>query len=147
MNNDKLKTDRLIQETSPKEHYLKNFINAFFVGGLICFIAEMIYEMLINFKIEINVASNLTFMIVIFIGSILTGFGVYDGIGQIAGCGTIVPITGYANSMTSCAIEYKTEGILTGLVANMFKLAGSVIVTSTLVGVIFGSIGYLIGRL
>lgn len=147
MNNVKIHNDELIKKTSPKEKYFKNFVNAFFIGGLICLIAEVIFETLYNFKVESDFASNLTFMIMIFLGSLLTGLGIYDGIGQIAGCGTIVPITGYANSMTSCAIEYKTEGILTGLIANMFKLAGSVIITSTLVGIFFGSIGYVIGKL
>ena len=108
-------------------------------------VAQIILELLKLSDLDKEIISSLTSISMIFIGSLLTALGYYDKIGQFAGCGTIVPITGYANSMTSCAIEYKTEGLLTGTIANMFKLAGSVIVTAVLTGVIFGSIGYLVG--
>ena len=81
----------------------------------------------------------------IFISSILTSFGLYDKIGQFAGAGTIIPITGFANSVTSSAMEYKSEGIVTGIINNMLKLAGSIIVTGTICAFVFGSIYYLLG--
>ena len=141
MNKDK----ELIKRTDPKIDYAGSFFRAFFVGGTICMVAQIILELLKLTDLDKETISSLTSISMIFIGSLLTALGYYDKIGQFAGCGTIVPITGYANSMTSCAIEYKTEGLLTGTIANMFKLAGSVIVTAVLTGVIFGSIGYLVG--
>ena len=141
MNKDK----ELIKRTDPKIDYAGSFFRAFFVGGTICMVAHIILELLKLSDLDKEIISSLTSISMIFIGSLLTTLGYYDKIGQFAGCGTIVPITGYANSMTSCAIEYKTEGLLTGTIANMFKLAGSVIVTAVLTGVIFGSIGYLVG--
>ena len=141
MNKDK----ELIKRTDPKIDYAGSFFRAFFVGGTICMVAQIILELLKLSDLDKEIISSLTSISMIFIGSLLTTLGYYDKIGQFAGCGTIVPITGYANSMTSCAIEYKTEGLLTGTIANMFKLAGSVIVTAVLTGVIFGSIGYLVG--
>ena len=78
------------------------------------------------------------------IASLLTGFGIFDRIGQFAGCGTIVPITGFANSMTSSAMESKSEGIVVGILNNMFKLAGSVISVAIISGVFVGIITYLI---
>lgn len=141
MNKDK----ELIKRTDPKIDYAGSFFRAFFVGGTICMVAQIILELLKLSDLDKETISSLTSISMIFIGSLLTALGYYDKIGQFAGCGTIVPITGYANSMTSCAIEYKTEGLLTGTIANMFKLAGSVIVTAVLTGVIFGSIGYLVG--
>ena len=139
------KNKELIKRTDPKIDYVGNFFRAFFVGGTICMVAQIILELLKLSDLDKETISSLTSISMIFIGSLLTALGYYDKIGQFAGCGTIVPITGYANSMTSCAIEYKTEGLLTGTIANMFKLAGSVIVTAVLTGVIFGSIGYLVG--
>lgn len=141
MNKDK----ELIKITDPKIDYAGSFFRAFFIGGTICMVAQIILELLKLSDLDKETINSLTSISMIFIGSLLTALGYYDKIGQFAGCGTIVPITGYANSMTSCAIEYKTEGLLTGTIANMFKLAGSVIVTAVLTGVIFGSIGYLVG--
>ena len=81
----------------------------------------------------------------VLIACLLTGFGVYDRIGQFAGAGTIVPITGFANSMASSALESKSEGIIVGIIMNMFKLAGSVIVVGVLSAYILGLIRYLWG--
>lgn len=138
---------RLIKETNPKTDYLKSFIYAFLIGGSICLIAQVIKELLLLTSLDNEIINFLTIQIMILLGSFLTAFGLYDKLGQLAGCGTIVPITGFANSLTSCAIEYKTEGLLTGTIANIFKLAGSVIVTAILTGVVFGSLGYLVGLL
>ena len=81
----------------------------------------------------------------ILLASILTAFGIYDKLGQIAGAGTIIPITGFANSVTSSAMEYKSEGIIVGIINNMLKLAGSIIVTGIICAFVFGSIYYLLG--
>ena len=81
----------------------------------------------------------------IFLSSFLTAFGVYDKIGQFAGAGTIIPITGFANSVTSSAMEYKSEGIVTGIINNMLKLAGSIIVTGIISAFIVSTILFLLG--
>ena len=142
--NEKLK--KVIIETTPKRNVLKNMIKAFLIGGLICAIAEIInFGILYFFDIEIDIASIYTVIIMIFLGAFSTGLGLYDRLGQVAGCGTIIPITGFANSMTSSALESKSEGLILGIITNVFKLAGSVIVTGVLCGVVIGTIRYLVG--
>lgn len=142
--NDKLK--KVIIETTPKRKIFKNMIKAFLIGGLICAIAEIInFGILYFFDIEKDIANIYTVIIMIFLGAFSTGLGLYDRLGQIAGCGTIIPITGFANSMTSSALESKSEGLILGIITNVFKLAGSVIVTGVLCGVIIGTIRYLVG--
>lgn len=142
--NEKLR--KVIIETTPKRKIFKNMIKAFLIGGLICAIAEIInFGILYFFDIEKDIANIYTVIIMIFLGAFSTGLGLYDRLGQVAGCGTIIPITGFANSMTSSALESKSEGLILGIITNVFKLAGSVIVTGILCGVIIGTIRYLVG--
>jgi len=142
--NEKLR--KVIIETTPKRKIFKNMIKAFLIGGLICAIAEIInFGILYFFDIEKDIANIYTVIIMIFLGAFSTGLGLYDRLGQVAGCGTIIPITGFANSMTSSALESKSEGLILGIITNVFKLAGSVIVTGVLCGVIIGTIRYLVG--
>ncbi len=126
----------------PKRKILLNMSKAFLVGGIICSVGETIF-VIINKWIPKEEANNYTILIVIFIASILTTLGIYDKIGQVAGCGSIVPITGFANSITSSAMESKSEGIVLGVLNNVFRLAGSVIVVSILCGVVSGLIRYI----
>ena len=83
-------------------------------------------------------------LVLVSIAAILTGFGIFDKIGEVAGAGTIIPITGFANSLTSSALESKSEGIITGILTNMFKLAGAIIVTGIVSSFIVGTIIFLI---
>jgi stage V sporulation protein AC len=111
-----------------KRPVLMNCIKAFFVGGFICFVGQLIsimYVTYFNFT-EQNVG-NPTVATLIFISMLLTGFGVYDRMAQFGGAGTAVPVTGFGNSVISAAIEHRTEGFVLGVGSNMFKLAGSVI--------------------
>ena len=132
------------EERLVKRSILKNVLKSFVIGGLICAIAEGIY-LLFNLNFNEKDSNNYTIMIIIVIAAVLTGFGVFDRIGQFAGCGTIVPITGFANSMTSSAMESKSEGLVVGVLNNMFKLAGSVIAVAIISGIIVGLITYLGG--
>ena len=142
--NEKLR--KVIIETTPKRKIFKNMIKAFLIGGLICAFAEIInFGILYFFDIEKDIANIYTVIIMIFLGAFSTGLGLYDRLGQVAGCGTIIPITGFANSMTSSALESKSEGLILGIITNVFKLAGSVIVTGVLCGVVIGTIRYLVG--
>ena len=136
--------NNLIKRTEPKRKIFKNAINAFLIGGLICLMAQVFKTIYLNF-FEEQIATTLSTISMIIIASLLTAFGVYDKIGQFAGAGTIVPITGFANSVTSSAMEYRSEGIVTGIINNMLKLAGSIIVTGVISAFIFGSIYYFLG--
>src|SRR5699024_8797553 len=112
-----------------KRPLLKNCIKAFLIGGFICFIGQIISTVYIYFfGFTEQTAGNPTVATLIFITMFLTGFGVYDRIGQFAGAGSAVPVTGFGNSVISAAIEHRSEGFILVFGGNMFKLAGSVIV-------------------
>jgi stage V sporulation protein AC len=95
-------------------------------------------------EIEKDTSNILMAMVLVFIASLLTGIGIFDKIGEFAGAGTIVPITGFANSLTSSTLESKSEGIITGILTNMFKLAGAVIAAGIISAFIVGTVIYLI---
>lgn len=111
-----------------KRPVIKNCLKAFLVGGLFCTVGQAIslfYIYFFNFTEQ--TAGNPTTATMVFIAMLLTGFGVYDRIGQFAGAGSAVPVTGFGNAVISAAIEHRTEGFVLGVGSNMFKLAGSVI--------------------
>jgi stage V sporulation protein AC len=137
--------EKVTKETEPKRPMLKNMFNAFISGGAICLIGQIILEILLNFDLEKDLANAVMVTIMVFLGSLLTALGIYDIFGQYSGSGTIIPITGFANSMTSAALESKSEGVFLGIFVNMFKLAGSVIVVGVLSAFVFGTIRYVLG--
>lgn len=143
MDENKLKEffNEYILESEPKPNYIRRFTMAFIVGGLFCVLGEFIFKLYEGFGFEEMQVRSLGAITMIFIGAFLTGIGVYDRIGNIAGAGSIVPITGFANAMTSPAIEFKKEGVVFGTCVKMFTIAGSVIVfgisSSVLVGVVY----------
>lgn len=117
------------QEREIKRPVLKNCLKAFFVGGLICLIGQVITTCYIYFfDFTEQTAGNPTIATLIFITMLLTGFGIYDHLGQFAGAGSAVPVTGFGNAVISAAIEHRTEGFVLGVGTNMLKLAGPVIV-------------------
>jgi stage V sporulation protein AC len=116
----------------PKRAVFKNCCRAFLVGGTICVIGQLIQWFFINyFDFNEKNAGDPTVAVLILISVLLTGFGVFDHIAQWAGAGTAIPVTGFANTMASAAIEHRTEGYVLGVGGNMFKLSGSVIVFGT----------------
>lgn len=135
--------NRLFKENEIKKPIIKNTLAAFISGGIICLIGEVILNILKFF--DINQTDSTTYMLLIMItlAIVLSWFGIYDKIGQIAKAGTIIPITGFANSLSSSAMEYRPEGFLLGIGANTFKLAGSVIVFGILSGFFVALIKYL----
>lgn len=137
--------NQILDNEKIKRPIIKNAIKAFIIGGLICVFGELLI-MLFNkgFKIDIDTSKMIMSLVLVSITAILTGFGVFDKIGEVAGAGTIVPITGFANSLTSSALESKSEGIITGILTNMFKLAGAVIATAIISAFIVGSIIYFV---
>jgi len=119
---------KLQQKHEIKRPVLKNCVKAFWVGGLICAIGQAIsYFYIYFFNFTEQNAGNPTVATMVFLSMLLTGFGVYDHIGQFAGAGTAVPVTGFGNAVISACIEHRTEGFVLGVGGNMFKLAGSVI--------------------
>lgn len=135
----------LSKEMGPKPKYLKNIIMAFIVGGTICIIGQFILNMLIKFGIDKEVAKQWLPIIMIFIGALLTGIGVYDKIATFGGAGTVVPITGFSNAMVSPAIEFKKEGFVFGVAAKMFTIAGPVLVYGIGTSVVIGLVYYVLG--
>ncbi|MGE5372476.1 MAG: stage V sporulation protein AC [Solirubrobacterales bacterium] len=121
--------DRLAQARDPGRPVVLNCLRAFGVGGLICVAGQAIQDFFIwNFHFTEKTAGNPTVAVLIMISVLLTSLGIYDHIAQWAGAGTSVPVTGFANSVASAAIEHRSEGYVLGVGGNMFKLAGSVIV-------------------
>ncbi|SDK59705.1 stage V sporulation protein AC [Natronincola ferrireducens] len=134
-----------VAEKSPKPNYAKNCIWSFTIGGSICVIGQFIHSRIESiFDMNHLDATNTTILIMIFIGALLTGLGVYDQIGKRAGAGSIVPITGFANSIVAPAMEFKREGYVFGVAAKMFVLAGPVLVYGITTSVIVGIIYYFI---
>ena len=130
----------------PKRNIWANTFRAFWVGGTICLLGQAIQNFYIHFfNFTEKTAGNPTVATLIFISVLLTGFGIYDNIGQYAGAGSAVPVTGFANSIASAAIEHRSEGYVLGVGGNMFKLAGSVIVFGVVAAFIAGIIRTLFG--
>jgi stage V sporulation protein AC len=130
----------------PKRNVLLNSFRAFWVGGAICLFGQVIQNFYIHvFNFTEKSAGNPTVATLIFLSVLLTGLGIYDDIGQYAGAGSAVPVTGFANSIASAAIEHRSEGFVLGVGGNMFKLAGSVIVFGVVAAFVAGLIKSLLG--
>ena len=135
-----------VSEISPKTNEKRSLFRAFWVGGTICLIGQFIRFCLQHFLgLYGDVLAGVTSIILIAIGAFLTGLGVYDRIGKYAGGGSIVPITGFANSVVSPAMEFKTEGFIYGLAAKMFTVAGPILVFGISGSVLVGIIYYIVG--
>ena len=140
----KQKFQVITNETKPKPKIISNCVKAFLVGGAICTIGQIIMKILERFQYSIEDTSALTSIIMVFLGALLTGIGIYDKIANFAGAGTIVPITGFANAVVAPAIEFKKEGFVFGVAAKMFTIAGPVLVYGIGSSVIIGLIYYFI---
>ncbi len=130
--------DMIVKKNSPKSKTYVNSIKAFGIGGGICALGQGMLELFRLWGIEETDAKTLVSVSLIFFGVLLTALGVYDKIAKHAGAGTLVPITGFANAVSSPAIEFKTEGFVTGLGAKMFIIAGPVIVYGVSAAIIYG---------
>ena len=129
---------RLVKELSPPSPIGKDCLWAFVVGGLICTLGQLAINAYTALGLEKTDASCAASMTLVVLSALLTGLSLYDNIAKHAGAGTLVPITGFANSMVSPAIEYKTEGFILGVGAKMFTIAGPVIVYGTIASVVYG---------
>ncbi|NLM42264.1 MAG: stage V sporulation protein AC [Firmicutes bacterium] len=135
---------QLVQENLPPRPIVKNMLWAFFVGGLICTIGQVVLTIAQNFERTKDEAAAVTLAAMILLGTILTALGVYDEIAEKAGAGVAVPITGFANTVTSAAMDFRREGFLLGMGSKMFVIAGPVIVYGILSGFVVALIKSLV---
>lgn len=132
--------DKMVKKSSPNSKTLMNCIKAFLIGGLICSVGQGFMNLYDFAGLDEKTSKTLTSVTLIFLGILLTAIGVYDKIARHAGAGTLVPITGFANSISSPAIEFKAEGLITGLGAKLFIIAGPVIVYGVSASIIYGAV-------
>lgn len=133
------------EKHAPRSPVGKNCLSAFLVGGLICCVGQFINQLYTTAGLDTQSAATADSITLVFLGVLLTALGLYDDIAKRAGAGTLVPITGFANSVAAPALEFKTEGFITGTAAKMFIIAGPVIVYGVSASVIYGLILCLIG--
>ena len=136
---------RFSERRAPRSPVKKNLFNAFWIGGLICCVGQFFLELYGAAGLDVQTAATAESITMVFIGAALTGLGVYDDIARHAGAGTLVPITGFANSVAAPALEFKTEGLITGTAAKMFVIAGPVLVYGITASVVYGLALILLG--
>ncbi|MGN0452395.1 MAG: stage V sporulation protein AC [Ruminococcus sp.] len=134
---------KLVKEKSPNSPFVMNSVKAFLIGGAICAFGQGLINLYIYLGLPEKEAKTLCSVSLVFLGVLLTVLGVYDNIAKHAGAGTLVPITGFANSIASPAIEFKSEGLVLGLGAKMFTIAGPVIVYGTVASMVYGLIYWI----
>ena len=135
--------EKLVQARMPKSPKLRDCLNAFWIGGLICALGQAFVNLYIALGVEKQDASTFCSMTLVVLSALLTGLSVYDDIAKAAGAGTLVPITGFANSIAAPAVEFKTEGFILGVGAKMFTIAGPVIVYGVSASVVYGLIYWI----
>ena len=143
MNISKKEYNAYVQRLAPKSPIWKDLLNAFWTGGLICVLGQLIQNGWAAAGLDKDAAGSATAISLIFLSAVLTALSVYNCIAKFAGAGTLVPITGFANSVVSPAMEYRSEGLVTGMAAKMFTIAGPVIVYGTVASVLYGVIYWL----
>ncbi|MBQ4600130.1 MAG: stage V sporulation protein AC [Oscillospiraceae bacterium] len=134
---------RIVKEMAPKSPVKKDCLNAFWIGGLICALGQLLINGYTALGMEKEMASTAGSMTLVALSALLTGLSVYDDIAKVAGAGTLVPITGFANSVAAPAVEFKTEGFILGVGAKMFTIAGPVIVYGVSASVVYGLIYWI----
>ena len=145
---DRKEYDQMADELQPTGHKVKNGFNAFLYGGVMGVIAQGVLDFYMNIlDVSEKDAAPMMVITLVFVACLLTGLGLYDNIAKHAGAGTFIPITGFANSMTSSALDSKTEGLIMGIGSNMFKLGGTVITYGIVSASLLGVIRYVIALL
>lgn len=145
MKTSKKEYTQIVHQTSKKSHLAKDMLMAFIVGGIICTLGQLIWNLYEMIGLDSARASSLMSITLIFLASFFTGIKIFDNIAKHAGAGTLVPITGFSNAITSPAMEFKDEGMILGVGAKIFTIAGPVIAYGTIASVIYGIIYYIIG--
>lgn len=134
---------KLVKDMSPKSPIWKDCLNAFWIGGLICTLGQLIMNGYLAMGLTKEDAGTAMSMTLVFLSALLTGLSLYDNIAKYAGAGTLVPITGFANAISSAAVEFKTEGFILGVGAKMFTIAGPVIVYGVSASVVYGFVYWI----
>lgn len=138
--------EKMAQKASPPTKSYKTLPLAFVVGGLICTLGQVLGNLYLSLGLPEDTAAGLASVTLIFLAVLLTGLNAFDNIAKHAGAGTLVPITGFANAMSSAAIEFRSEGLIMGLGAKLFVIVGPVLVYGISASIIYGIIFYLVGR-
>ncbi len=134
---------KLVQSMAPKSPIWKDCLNAFWIGGLICALGQLAINGFMALGLDKTDAGTSASMSLVALSALLTGLSLYDDIAKFAGAGTLVPITGFANSVAAPAVEFKTEGFILGVGAKMFTIAGPVIVYGVSASVVYGLIYWI----
>ena len=137
--------DAMVQKASPRSPVFKDCLFAFLFGGAICALGQGLANLFMLLGFTLRDARTFVSVSLILLSAALTAFGVYDNIAKYAGAGTLVPITGFANSMVSPALEFKSEGFVTGLGSKMFVVSGPVLVFGVSASIFYGVVLYVIG--
>ena len=134
---------KLVEEMSPRSPIWRDCLNAFWIGGLICALGQLIMKGYLALGLDKEAAGTAMSMTLVALSALLTGLSLYDDIAKRAGAGTLVPITGFANAVAAPALEFQTEGFILGVGAKMFTIAGPVIVYGVSASVIYGLIYWI----
>ena len=134
---------KLVQDMAPKSRMWKDCLNAFWIGGLICVLGQLAINGYTALGLDKTDAGTAASMSLVALSALLTGLSVYDDIAKVAGAGTLVPITGFANSIAAPAVEFKTEGFVLGVGAKMFTIAGPVLVYGVSASVVYGLVYWI----
>ena len=137
--------NRYVARLAKKSPLGKDLLNSFLIGGFICVVGQLILNGYTALELSEQDAAAATSVSLVFLSAVLTGLSLYDDLAKIAGAGTLVPITGFANAVVSPAIEFKAEGFITGMAAKMFIIAGPVIVYGTVASVLYSVILVIFG--
>ena len=129
---------KFVQQRSPKSPIVKDTLLAFLIGGGICVVGQGVMNLASSLGAGEKDAGTITTIALIFLSALLTGLNLYNKLARYGGAGTLVPITGFANAVVSPAVDFKSEGLVTGMAVKMFTIAGPVIVYGTLAGVLYG---------
>lgn len=147
METDRNNYNEYVSQHMPRSRAGRNMLRAFVTGGLICTLGQILSGMYLRAGLEEEPAGTAVSVTLILLGALLTGLGVYDKIAKFGGAGTLVPITGFANAVAAPALEYKTEGKITGTAAKMFVISGPVIVYGVTAGTVYGLILWIAARM
>ncbi len=140
------KYSQYVELVSPKQTSWKSLFNAFWIGGLICVLGQVLFDLSkLIFKVSEDKASSIALVVLMFLTALLTGIGIFDKIAYYGGGGSFLPITGFANAISSAAIEFKAEGLIFGLSSKFYTIAGPVIVNGIVSSFVVGLIYYIIG--
>ena len=131
------------EKHAPRSPERQNLLRSFLMGGTICLLGQLIINLYMSFGLDKESAGTAGSISLVFLGALLTGLGVYDDLARLGGAGTLVPITGFANSVAAPALEFKTEGYITGTAVKMFSIAGPVIVYGIAASVVYGFIYWI----